>query len=278
MQSGRKVGSLPYVVQHLAGGQTLCCMPRLTPLLGPATEAGEGAAANRALRRAQITRDLLLQLPPCSGYLHTLHRGTTDTMVYQELGYETSVQFVFEVAPAPPDGLWRAMREPVRALIEQNESRYRIRWLDGDAPFASPGAAASAWAGADTKAAARVCRAAIARGQGGIVGAETLAGTLKAAILVVWDTQAAYCVLARRRRDCTQDIMVGLLWHAMQAVSARGLTFELDGTGAASPEQLAGLGGKISPRYVVSRMLAACKLAVRVRSSLHRNATGAVLH
>ncbi len=269
MQSGRKVGYLPYAIERLAGGQTLCCMPRLTPVLGPAVIEGTGAAPNRVLRQAQIIRELLAQLPRCSGYRHTLHRGTRDTMVYQEHGYETSVRFTFEVAPAPPQALWRSMREPTRALITQGESRYRVRFLDDDAVLKQ--IARHAEAADPGEAARRACRAAIGRGQGLIVAAETLAGVMDAAILVVWDAQAAYCVLTTRRHDCARDVMAVLLWRAMQACAAGGLTFDLGCLVTARPDCLAGFGGQVSPRYAVSRYSAAYKVARRLRAVLCRN-------
>ena len=265
MQSGQKIGSFPYVLRSLSGRPGLCGMPKLTRWLGPAVDEGNGAACNRALRRAQITRELLAQVPPCGAFRQKLHRGTSDTLVYQELGYETSVQFTFEVAAAPRDVLWRGMGEPMRAALAECETQHRIRSLDDTALFTR--ASLGNHTPRDRAVIERLCQAAIERGQGLILAAETLAGVTAAAVFVVWDRQSAYCVLTARRRGCGNDVIGLLLWHAIQHNAARGIAFDLDGVATAlRPECLAGFGGQISPRYIVSRYSPRYKLAGRLRS------------
>ena len=262
MQSGRTIGSFPYVLRPLAGRHAVCGMPGLTPFLGPALDDGTGAACNRTLRRAQTTRELLAQAPPCSGFLHRLHRGTTDTLVYQELGYQTAVQFTFEVAAAPPDALWHGLCKRLRAALGQWETCYRLNVIDDSALFTGGRLAVDGCTASDRAVLESLCRAAIGRGQGRIIAAETLAGSIVAAMFVVWDTQAAYCVLTARRRGYGEDVVAFLLWQAIRHSAARGVTFDLDSRStAAAPDLLAGFGGHVSPRYVVSRFSAGHKLA-----------------
>ena len=49
--------------------------PRMTHVLGPAIDAGEGNADARAHRRAYITRELIAKLPPAAIYLQMSARG-----------------------------------------------------------------------------------------------------------------------------------------------------------------------------------------------------------
>src|SRR5687767_10823402 len=63
--AGRTVGRLPYVREnHL--GFSVCVAPNLTHFLGPAVVEGSGNPVNRTIRRHQITRELIQQLPRCS--------------------------------------------------------------------------------------------------------------------------------------------------------------------------------------------------------------------
>ena len=274
MQSGRKIGSFPYVLRPLSGRHSFCGMPRLTPFLGPAIDEGTGASCNRALRRAQTTRELLAQVPPCSGFRHRLHRGTTDTLVYQELGYEASVQFTFEVAAAPPHALWHRLRQPVRELLQRCEKPYRVNVIDDSALFTDTLLATEGCTAHDRAIIESVCRATIGRGQGRIIAAETLAGTIVAAMFIVWDAQAAYCVLTARQRGAN-DAAALLVWQAIQHSAALGLTFDLDGVGNVfNATFLAGFGGQVSPRYMVSRFSPGYKLSARVRSVFRAGTAG----
>ncbi len=272
MQSGRKVGSFPYLMRSVPGRTRCCGMPPLTPWLGPAIDPGSGAAPNTMLRGAQVTRELLTQLPPCGAFRHKLHRGTADTLIYQELGYETSVEFAFEVAAAPPDVSWHAMRSPVRDAVAGAGRQHSVGAAD-EALFLQP-ALTPGWTAGDRALARRVCRAALEHGQGHVLMAETLAGSPAAAILVVWDRQAAYCVLTARAAGCGDEVVALLLWHALGNSAVRCVTFDFDSRAARlRPEWLAGLGGRPSPRYVVSRYALGYKLAGRLLSPFGKVAT-----
>ena len=271
-QSGRKIGSFPYVEQRVSGRHSLCGMPGLTRFLGPAVDEGPGAACNRVLRRAQVTRDLLTQVPGCSGFWQKLHRNTLDTLVYQELGYATQVAFTFEVAPASPEMLWRTMGRQVRAAIRQAEQAYRVRDLDDAALFAAlclDGGAAPGRAGRCSPACIRdVCRAAIEHGQGRIVAAEAPAGNVAAALFYAWDAQAAYCVMMAGGSGSEMSAISLLVWEAIQDAATRGLVFDLEGVlTPANALFLTGFGGQAVPRYVVSRFSRAHKLARGLRNS-----------
>ncbi len=276
-QGGRRVGSFPYVVSDVLAGHKVCGMPMLTHFLGPAIDEGRGAACNRVLRRAQITRELLAQMPRTSGFWQVMHRGTPDTLVYQELGYEVAVRFTFEVAADKPGVLWANMRDKTRNVIRRAEEQHGVMELEASAFGAvyndnlARGGTASHYSPALLE---RVCQAAISRNQGRIIAAENAAGQIVAAIFYVWDAEAAYYLLSTRRTDSGNGAVSLLLWHAMQDVAARGLIFDFEGVvTSGSALFFTGFGGVVKPRYVVSRFSMAHRVAGRLSNPFRRNSS-----
>ena len=276
-QAGRRIGWFPYVMTPILPGHQVCGMPDLTHFLGPAIDDGTGAACNRVLRRAQITRELLAQVPRASGFWQVMHRCTNDTLVYQEMGYEAGVRFTFEVASARPETLWRNMRDKTRNVIRRAEEQHSVAELDIGA-FAALYNDNLRRAGTRSHYAAtligRVCQAAISRQQGRIIAAENAAGEPVAAIFYAWDAQAAYYLLSSRRPDAGNGAVSLLLWHAMRDIAARGLIFDFEGVvTAGSALFFAGFGGVITPRYVVSRFTLAHRIAGRLSNPFRRPTT-----
>ncbi len=275
-----RVGAFPYVLQPVAFGHVVCGMPELTHFLGPAIDDGPGAACNRILRRAEITRELLAQVPRTSGFWQVMHRNTSDTLVYQDLGFTTGVRFTFDVLPAESAVLWRNMRDKTRNVIRRAGEQFRVtEWRDVSA-FAAHYADNRQRAGSHCHYSPalieRVCQAASSRGQGRILAAEAADGTPMAAIFYVWDSQAAYYLMTTRRPDAHNGAVSLLLWDAMREVAARRLVFDFEGVvtpGAAL--FFTGFGGVVSPRYVVSRFSFGHRMAGRVSNPLRRRGVGA---
>lgn len=251
MQSGRKIASFPYTRIPLRRRQTLCGMPALTPALGPALQEGSGAACNRALRHAQITRELLAQLPPCTGFRQVLHRGTRDALVYQEGGYQAAVQFTFEVAPAPAAILWGRMGEAMRLSVARAGRRYRVAGTHDTGVLA---AMATKERGTDAATLSRVAAAAIGHAQGHIATACDAGGKVGAALFTVWDARSAYFVASTGLRNLADDALCLLFWEAMQHAASRDLIFDFaDFATPARASLLTGFGGDIRPRYVIGK-------------------------
>ncbi len=255
---GRIVGRFPYIAKRLWGKHTSCRMPPLTHFLGPAIDEGRGSACNRLLRRAQITRDLIKLVPNGSGFWQKLHRGTTDVLAYQELGYTTTVQFTFEVLPAPPKILWQQMRDKTRNAIRRAEERYTVVKLTDFDELAAFYIRNLAQRGQVSRYGQQlitaVCEAAVTRHQGRALAVTGLGGELAAAIFYVWDARSAYYLLSTRAQNAANGAVSLLLWEAMQDIAARGLIFDFDGVASSgSALFFTGFGGRVAPRYVVSR-------------------------
>jgi hypothetical protein len=279
MANGRVVGRFPYVLGRMPLGHALCGMPPVTHFLGPAIDEGSGAPCNRALKRAQITRDLLERMPKASGFYQKLSRDVTDTLLFQERGFQTSVQFTFEIAPAPKPLLWRNMRDKTRNVIRRAMESYAVeRCFDPEA-FTAAYARHLRQRGLrnhyDTKLLARLCAAASARGQGQILVVRGPARDIAAGIFCVSDATSTYYLLTTRDEAAGNGAVALLLWQAIQESAARGLIFDFDGVGVnGSRLFFTGFGGEVRPRYIVSRFSLGHRMVGRLTNPLrHRERT-----
>lgn len=253
---GRVVGRLPFSMFHMPAGCALCGLPELTHFLGPAIDAGAGAPANRALKHDKILRELLAQLPRHTGFYQKLHKNVSDTLVFQDHGYRTTVQFTYEIAPAPPAMIWAAMRDKTRNVIRRAQEHYSVADLGDPNAFAAlyqRNLQARGLANYYQRI-SEVCAAAMAHDAGRIIAARDAAGEIVAAIFYVWDARAAYYLLTTRNGAAANNAVSLLIWNAIQDSAARGLVFDFDGVGTPGSRVFyTGFGGLVSPRYIVSR-------------------------
>jgi hypothetical protein len=255
---GRLVGRFPYVIGRMAAGHALCGMPPITHFLGPAVDEGTGAACNRALKRAQITRELLDQMPRTSGFYHKLNREITDTLLFQERGFATSVQFTFELAPSRAEILWRNMRDKTRNVIRRAGETADVTGCADPGEFTAAYNRHLAQRGLrnhyDDAMLQRLCRAAVAHDQGEILVARGAGGEIIAGIFCIWDATSTYYLLTTRDSGAGNGVVALLLWQAIQQSAARGLIFDFDGVGVQGSRLFfTGFGGAVRPRYIVSR-------------------------
>ncbi|WP_159999208.1 GNAT family N-acetyltransferase [Roseomonas sp. 18066] len=263
---GRVVGRLPFSLRRRPGGRTVCEMPVLTHFLGPAIDAGSGSAANRALKQAQITRELLQQLPRTGGFQQRMHRGVEEVMSFQENGFAASVDFTFELHPAEEEFLWKGMRDKTRNMIRRARTLYTVEAIDDAERFAALYAGNLRARGEDSyyppAEIIRLVGTAQARDQGRVLAARAADGSLVAAIFYVWDRQSAYYLLSTRLPDSDNSAVSLLLWEAICHTNAEGRIFDFDGVSSQGNRVFfTGFGGVIRPRYVVTRQTALYRLA-----------------
>ena len=273
--NGKLVGRFPYVLGRMLGGHALCGMPPITHFLGPAIDEGQGSSCTRSLKRAQITRDLLDRMPRASGFYHKLSREITDTLLFQECGFATKVQFTFEIAPAPQPLLWRTMRDKTRNVIRRAQEVCGVEICLDPAEFTAAYdrhlSQRSLRNHYDAAMLNRLCEAAIARGQGQILVVRNASGAIDAGIFCVSDPTSTYYLLTTRDQDAGNGAVALLLWHAIQESAARGLIFDFDGVGInGSRLFFTGFGGEVKPRYIVSRYTAAHRLVGRVSNPFRK--------
>ncbi len=273
--SGKTVGRLPYAISHQPLGRTGCVMPPFCHFVGPAIDAGNAAACNKALRRDQITRELIEQLPDTGFFSQRMHRDVPDVLVFAEMGFYTPVQFTFEIAPDSPERLWSAMRDKTRNIIRRAEERCSIdETLSGPdfAAFYVANAAAtgnaSYYRAADI---ARITTAATARDRGRILSARAADGSLSAAIFCVWDDSCCYYLLSMRDRGRDDGATSMLVWHAIRRAAARSLIFDFDGLFTRGNRVFfTGFGGTVRPRFCATRKTLAYRAADQLAARLVR--------
>ena len=268
----RIVGRLPYLLRPARLGGASCEMPDFCHFLGPAIDAGSGAACNRTLRRDRILRALIARLPPHGAFSQRMHRGLSDVLVFAEAGFHSHAQFTFEIAPDHPDRLWSAMRDKTRNVIRRAQERHVLSETLSPEDFARfyvRQAAATGTACYYPEAGmARVTAAALDRGRGRILAALGPDGQIAAAIFCVWDATCCYYLLSMRQRGADKGATALLLWEAIRHAAARGLVFDFDGLLTRGNRVFfVGFGGTVRPRYHVTRRTTANRL-VRLASSL----------
>lgn len=269
---GRLVARFPYVIRRHFPGIRMCTMPQLTHFLGPALDLGTGSPTTRSLRGFQLTRELLAKVPSTGGFHHKLHRDLTDTLAFEDAGCTSLVNFTYEIAPAPEQDLWRAMRDKTRNVIRRAGERLRLDTVDPDeyAAFYEANLRARGLVNHYDRVPA-VCAAALSHGQGRILGARDEQGALRGATFTVWDRRVAYHLMATRATGVDNGAMSLLVWDAMRDASRRGLTFDFDGLGTPGSRLFyTGFGGRIVPRYIAARYTMLHRVAGRVRRSPFR--------
>jgi len=268
---GRIVGRFPYLIQRRFAGYRMSTMPDLTHFLGPAIDHGTGGAVNRSLKEFQITKELLAQVTPSTGFYHKLHRGITDTLAFEDAGCTSLVQFTYEVAPNPEAEIWRAMRDKTRNVIRRAAERWQVVTLDDPQAFAAVYEANLRRRGLvnEHRRIPAVCAAAIAHKQGHVLAVRDGAGATLGAIFVAWDHEAAYYLLATRAPGSDNGVMSLLIWHAIRDATARGLIFDFDGLGTPGSRLFyTGFGGRIVPRYIATRFSFGHRVANEVAKAL----------
>jgi hypothetical protein len=264
---GRVVGRFPFVLSHMMAGHALCGMPELVHFLGPAIDAGTGSAANRALKHDGILRELIACMPKASGWYQKLHRETTDTLVFQEHGFATSVQFSYEIAPGPEQAIWSAMRDKTRNVIRRAGAAYTVAELPDPEQFSELYAAHLRIRGGANhyQRIGAVCDAALTHGRGKIVAALNENGVPEAAIFYAWDARTTYYLLTTRSESAGNGAVALLIWHAIRESTARGRVFDFDGVATAGSRLFyTGFGGRVVPRYIITRYTMGHRIAGRL--------------
>lgn len=256
-ENGRVIGRMPYHLTRRLGRMAMG-MPPLTHFLGPAIEAGTGSAQARWLKRTAITRELVRALPPRASFWQKFHRGITDVVAFQAEHFTTAVQFTFEVAPAPEETLWKALRDKHRNVIRKARKQFALEEMADSAEFTwfyhrnLQARRLRSWASAEMMG--KLLPAALAHGSGTLLGLRDEQRNLVAALFCASDHRSLYYTLSSRTPASGNGAVPWLIWRAIQLAARNGLVFDFDGLSAETSIGLyAGFGGVTSPRYVSAR-------------------------
>lgn len=253
----RVVGRFPYFIRK-RNGLSFLDLPPLTHFLGPAVAEGDGRDNRWFLRRLDVTRQLIEQIPKTSGCYIKCHRDVNDVLAFQNQAFRSSVQFTHEVPPAPIEHVWAGMRDKGRNGVRTAAKSLTI---DHDIPAAEFIAFYGANLAArghenvlDMGIAGRLIAATLARARGAIFGVRDPSGTLAAAIFCVWDTRSYYYLMSTRTESAHRGATSLLLWEAISEAMRRGLIFDFDGiTSEGGARLAANFTSTVTPRYIATR-------------------------
>ncbi len=274
-ENGMPVGRLPYFLRS-RWGMKYSIMPPMTHFVGPAIIEGEGSAATRFLRRAQITRELIQQLPKASLYRYKCHHEVKDTIAFQQENFITNVQFTHEIAPLPHDVLWKNMRSEKRKKIRQAQQQLTVSFIEDVKEF---------WRFYDNnlkkKKIKNVCdetlctkliEVCLVRKRGRIYAARDKNNDVVAAIFCIWDAHTSFYFMSSRTVIAHNGAISLLAWEAMKDASSRGQVFDLDGLNHSSAVLFfTEFGGTVSPRYIVTRQTLVGGLAWALKDMFREN-------
>jgi len=274
-EHGKVVGQLPYFLRKRLG-ITYSMLPPMTHFLGPAIVEGDGPPATRFLRRLNVTRELIRQLPPASVYRYKCHRDITDTLAFQQERFMTAVQYTHEIAPDTVDNLWKNLRSEKRKKIRQAERVLTVEDIVDPGEF---------WRLYDTNLRKRnitnICdermcstlvAACLERNRGRIHAVRDQNKTIVAAVFCIWDATASYYFMSTRTDGAHHGAISLLAWEGMKDAAALGLIFDLDGVyNAKSVLFFTEFGGVVQPRYIVTRATGAGGLALAARDMFRGN-------
>jgi hypothetical protein len=257
-EGGNVVGRMPYLLRR-DKGLMRGIMPDLTHFLGPAVAEGPGNEGTRFLRRIEITKELIAQLPKAAFFEIKCHRGIADVVAFQEMHFRTAVQFTHEILPQPERIVWKSFRDKCRGAIRRGLHALKLERIDDPEEFMR-----FYEANLDERELSnnmnranclRVLRAACEKGQGAMRGARDRSGALVAATFCAWDAVAAYFLLGSRKRGSDGGAISTLVWLEIKDAMERGLIFDFDGIcHAGMVHFFAGFSGAVAPRFIVRRM------------------------
>lgn len=255
--NGKRVGWLPYFMKNKFGLK-FSVPPGMTHVLGPAIDAGGGDADAQAYNRTAITRELIARLPPAAIYNYKCQRDVTDVIAFQQEKFATSVQFTQELAPKPADAIWSGMRKKKRSQIRRAQEILKASTINDPELFwrfyeknVSERGLPNHYKKDAVLACAEQC---LLRQRGRIYAARDKDDRLTAAIWCIWDKTSAYYFMTSRSLDAHDGAVSFLLWEAVQDAMQLGLVFDFDGISSnESVAFYAGFGGRLTPRYIVTR-------------------------
>ena len=270
-RNGVVAARLPYVLtRHL--GMVTCGLPALTHFLGPAFASVDGTPRHQLEIRHELTLELISLLPACDSFWQKLHHDVDNVLAFQAEGFAASVQFSFEIpSGCTAEASWASVRRGHRRMIRDAQAKYVIDTSDDGPAFARFYANNMEKEGKRFRYEAdrllTLIAATVARGRGEVRFARGEQGVPKAAMFIIWDQNRLYYFLGTREKGrMDADASVLLIWSAMEEAHRRHLTFDFDGVYNAGQVMFySGFGGRVVPRYIVSRSTKVCRLIYGLR-------------
>ena len=258
-QDGVLLGWLPYVPRSRLGLMQ-SRMPTLTHFLGPALHPSIMTGnAREMFSSVKIVRSLIRDLPRLACFSQKMHRGVRDVIAFQAEGFDTSVQFSFELQPRESATTWSALRGKTRNVIRSAEKSYTLCYdidpITYVRLYERNLAQRQVRNSIDLDVMTSLIQASYARKCGRIVGVANDRGVIAAAVFCVWDPTVTYYLSSTRDVSSGNGAVSMILWDCIQHTHRHGRIFDFDGLADANAVPFfAGFGGTLSSRYTVSRL------------------------
>ena len=280
---GRVTGRLPYVLSRKITGHLAVTAPDMTPELGPVLLADQvGESDTRAVKRFKLMTELLSQLPRASHTSFKLHRHVPDTMAFQAAGFRCDVRFAVEIPALPPELLWQQMRDKTRNVIRRAEERLSITEVEDVEHFVR-----LYYKNIQDRTRVNyykrdlfttLVQESLGRNAGRVLMAFDKSGSAQAAIFTVWDRRTEYYLLTTRTVTSPNGAVSLLLWAAIQNAAADGRVFDMMYFDTAPMLNFfTGFGGRLKPRYTVTRNSLNYRIARSAKAGIKHNAVSATL-
>lgn len=228
---GETVGEMPFHVQR-RWGLTYIKMPHLTRTMSPRLTPPPAKPATRRIHNQEIVGSLLAQLPRYDRFERALSPGCPSAPGFVHANMAVTHMFTFRSKPGDgAEGMLQAAHQEARRAITKAQRECSVeRSMDLDRFVALHRQAWGAQSLVDYATLARLFEAASSRGQAEIVIARLGGEKDTAAMIVVWDSQAAYTWLIAR--DAVQNYVGAsslLTFEAMRTAQRLGRILDLDG-------------------------------------------------
>lgn len=273
---GNLQGRLPYFERRPLLGCRVLGMPPYTHYLGPVvTMTPAMAGASRHARMVTVISQLIDRLPRAEHVWFRLHGGIDNTLAFDRAGFINQAHYTSEIEPAGEKELWSNLHSKTRNMIRFAKDNCLVNEARDPWVFADFYAACVTSAGKKNHykrcRMAELVKTVFEHNAGQVLVAHLPDGEPQAAVFTLWDQHRAYYYMSCRTPDSVRGAIELLIWLALTGAAARGLTYDMDGihvVGGNIPNLglLTRFGGRIVPRYHVSRTKGFLRLAGAARS------------
>jgi hypothetical protein len=263
-EDGKVLGSLTVFLERNGLGMKQGYNLPWARLCGPSVSEGVGED-----KRAQITRQLIRQLPKDISFFLTL-ADEFDFRLFVSEGFQSTSEDNYIISPDRLPALQAAFSSMTKRHIKQGQRDLVVSTATPEAfidIYAADLVRRRRKSYASLDIARDILAEGLSQGQARIFTAKRRdTGEIDAAIACLWDNSRYYYWMTTRRLQVDgeskphQGAVKLLLWSAIQDAAARGLTFDFDGAGTdLSPRKEGttrlydGMGAQRCVRYAVKR-------------------------
>lgn len=250
---------MPYVVDHRFG-LTLVGMPKLSQSLGPWIRHVPSSVHQRLSREKELMEQLIDGLPAFDRFEQRWHHSLTNWLPFHWRGFEQTTRYTYLLDDLSNlDQVWEGFRGNIRREIKKAEQRVEVTATeDPEALVAMVGRTYSRQRRGlpfSVDLIGRIDDACRARGVRRILVARDESGLPHAALLMVWDPQAAYYLLGGADETLrTSGAQSLLLWHAIRHAATVTRSFNFEGSMIESIERFfRAFGARQAGYFAVSK-------------------------